>query len=194
LSDLAYAIEVARGAAEPLGQAYALVGGFAVSVRTEPRFTRDIDLVVAVADDARAEEFVARILADGHELVANLEHEEAQRLATSRIRLREGQMLDLLFASSGIEPEIADAADPLEVLPGVTVPVARVGHLLALKLLARDDDTRPQDASDIRRLIAVATADELALARSSVRLIGQRGFARGRDLEAALDEALDRAG
>lgn len=39
----------------------ALVGGLAVSVRTEPRFTRDIDLAVAVADDAEAESVVARL-------------------------------------------------------------------------------------------------------------------------------------
>jgi hypothetical protein len=33
---------------------FALVGGLAVSVRVEPRFTRDIDLAVAVANDANA--------------------------------------------------------------------------------------------------------------------------------------------
>lgn len=32
----------------------ALVGGFAVSTRTEPRFTRDVDFVVSVADDRDA--------------------------------------------------------------------------------------------------------------------------------------------
>jgi hypothetical protein len=32
-----------------------LVGGLAVSVRTEPRFTRDVDLVVAISDDHAAE-------------------------------------------------------------------------------------------------------------------------------------------
>jgi hypothetical protein len=35
--------------------AFALVGGFAVSARTEPRFTRDVDLAVAVPDDHAAE-------------------------------------------------------------------------------------------------------------------------------------------
>jgi hypothetical protein len=34
---------------------FALVGGLAVSVHVEPRFTRDIDLAVAVAGDAKAE-------------------------------------------------------------------------------------------------------------------------------------------
>ncbi|MGH3930337.1 MAG: nucleotidyl transferase AbiEii/AbiGii toxin family protein, partial [Pseudonocardiaceae bacterium] len=41
-----------------LGMHCALIGGLAVSVRTEPRFTRDIDLAVAVRDDADAERLV----------------------------------------------------------------------------------------------------------------------------------------
>jgi hypothetical protein len=39
-------------------QAWALVGGLAVSVRTEPRFTRDVDLAVAVFDDNEAEALI----------------------------------------------------------------------------------------------------------------------------------------
>jgi hypothetical protein len=34
------------------GASFALVGGLAVSARTEPRFTRDADLAVAIASDA----------------------------------------------------------------------------------------------------------------------------------------------
>jgi hypothetical protein len=45
--------------------ARALVGGLAVSVRTEPRFTRDADLAVAVTDDADAEALVMARRDDG---------------------------------------------------------------------------------------------------------------------------------
>ena len=38
-----------------LGRRFALVGGLAVSVRAEVRFTRDVDIAVAVADDPEAE-------------------------------------------------------------------------------------------------------------------------------------------
>jgi hypothetical protein len=34
---------------------WAMLGGLAVSIRTEPRFTRDVDLAVAVAADDEAE-------------------------------------------------------------------------------------------------------------------------------------------
>jgi hypothetical protein len=37
------------------GQRFALVGGMAVAVRGEPRFTRDVDLAVAVSGDREME-------------------------------------------------------------------------------------------------------------------------------------------
>jgi hypothetical protein len=43
------------------GAAFALVGGLAVSVRTEPRFTRDADLAVALSHDAAAEDLINRL-------------------------------------------------------------------------------------------------------------------------------------
>jgi hypothetical protein len=39
--------------------ACALIGGIAVSARTEPRSTRDVDLAVAVGSDAEAEGLLA---------------------------------------------------------------------------------------------------------------------------------------
>ncbi|MDQ3675539.1 MAG: nucleotidyl transferase AbiEii/AbiGii toxin family protein [Actinomycetota bacterium] len=170
---------------------FALVGGFAVSARTEPRFTRDVDLVVAVPGDAEAEALVLDLAERGYAVVAAIEQLAAKRLATARLALPDAHggelIVDLLFASSGVEPEIAARAEALELLDGLVVPVARTGDLLALKLLARDDLARPQDAADLRALRAVATTDDLALARETVALIAERGYARGRDLTTALD-------
>ncbi|TLG16529.1 hypothetical protein FEK35_04620 [Nocardia cyriacigeorgica] len=91
-------------------------------------------------------------------------------------------VVDLLFASSGIEPEIVGAAEQLEIFPGLIMPVARTGHLIALKLLARDDERRPQDSADLRSLAEVATASDLTDAAEAIRLITARGFNRDRDL------------
>lgn len=63
-------------------------------------------------------------------------------------------------------------------------------HVIALKLLARDDATHPQDAADLRALREVVDDAEVQLAREAVALIDQRGFARDRDLNAALTELL----
>lgn len=173
---------------------WALVGGFAVSARAEPRFTRDVDVAVAVKDDEAAEQLVRSLLADGYRLLASVEQDATGRLATVRLAppgpADDLVVVDALFASSGIEPELVRAGEAIEVLPELTVPVARTGHLIALKLLARDDERRPQDLGDLRALLEVAGEEELDLAGVAVRLIAQRGFARGRDLEAALAELM----
>jgi len=56
---------------------------------------------------------------------AMLEHEATGRLATMRMVAphprEDGIVVDLIFASTGIEPEIVEAATPIDVLPGVTV-------------------------------------------------------------------------
>ena len=92
-----------------------------------------------------------------------------------------------MFASSGIEPEVTAKAESLEILPGVQAQVASIGHLVALKLLAQNDRTRPQDADDIRALRRVATPEDVAQAREAVALIEARGYHRSKDLTKALD-------
>lgn len=100
--------------------------------------------------------------------------------------------MDLLFASSGIELEVVAEADLLELTPGLTVPVATIGHWIAMKVLSRDDDRRPQDASDFRALLLEANPADLTAARTAIELISVRGFQRDRDLEALLEEAVVR--
>lgn len=100
------------------GRPFALVGGLAVSVRTEPRFTRDVDLAVAVAGDAEAEALIHRLRTAGYRIDTVVEQQAAGRMATVRLRLaREphGTVVDLLFASSGIEPEVVAEAEMLEL-------------------------------------------------------------------------------
>ena len=171
----------------------ALVGGLAVSARTEPRFTRDADFAVAVASDAEAEALIHTLRLAGYAIEAAVEQDAVGRLAT--VRLTRGgplhsPVIDLLFASSGIEGEVVAEAEPLELLPNLTIGVARTGHLIALKVLSRDDRERPQDLVDLRALLRVASADDLATARASVSLITARGFHRGRALLSQLDDVM----
>jgi len=165
---------------------FALVGGLAVSARTEPRFTRDADVAVLVDSDEQAEELVYSLKAAGYSIDTLVEQEAVARLATVRLSpagadLR-GIVVDLLFASSGIEREVVQNAERLRVLEGIEVPVARVGHLIALKVLSRDDVKRPQDRVDLRALLKVASESDLNEARKACALIAERGYARGRDL------------
>jgi len=97
----------------------------------------------------------------------------------------DGAVVDLLFASCGIEVEIVAMAEDTALAPELTVPVAQTGHLIAMKLLS-DAPRRPQDRVDLVRLFQESTAADLAVAAEAVALIQSRGFARGRDLGAAV--------
>jgi predicted nucleotidyltransferase len=173
--------------------AFAVVGGLAVSARTEPRFTRDVDIAVARASDAEAEELVRALQSDGYTIAALVEQDAVGRLATARLT-RSGDamnpVVDLLFASSGIEGEVVAEADTIELLPQLRVPVAATAHLIALKVLARDDVTRPQDVGDLRALIRAASPGDISRARQALGLIAQRGYHRGRDLESEFEALL----
>lgn len=175
---------------------WALVGGLAVSARAEPRTTRDIDVAIAVAGDPQAEDLIHRLRARGYLDEVVMEHRDVGRLSTVRLTRRGGKddiFFDLLFASSGIEPEVADEAQLLEILPGLFAPVASIGHLLALKVLALRPDRpqeRPQDFTDIRELLRVADDSDLRRARAALELISRRGYDRGKNLEAELEKQL----
>lgn len=173
---------------------FALIGGLAVSVRTEPRFTRDADLVVAVGTDREAEALIHHLRSRGYGIHALVEQEAVGRLATVRLSSSpepQAPVVDLLFASSGIEAEVAAQAEALELLPGLIMPVARVGHLVALKLLSRDDVRRPQDLVDLRGLLRVASPVEMDRARDAMALITARGYHRGRDLAFELNRLIE---
>lgn len=171
---------------------WALIGGLAVSARAEPRTTRDLDVAVAVGGDREAERISADLHARGYAYEAMLEHRDTGRLATVRLVAPGdkpgGVIVDLLFASSGVEPEVVDAAELLDVLPGFAVPVATVGHLLALKVLA----ARPKDLDDIETLLTVASPLDVEVARKALSLISDRGYARDRDLMGSFAEFLAR--
>ncbi len=177
---------------EALKLRWALIGGLAVSALAEPRTTGDVDVVLSVAEDQEAERATLDLQARGYQIHSVLEH-TAGRISTVRLLApgtgRPGILVDLLFSSSGIETEIAALAEPLELVSGLVVPVARVGHLLALKVLAAKE-TRPRDFEDARQLLRVAPTEDLQLARESLELIAQRGFDRDKDLQGELARLL----
>ncbi|MDX1632472.1 MAG: nucleotidyl transferase AbiEii/AbiGii toxin family protein [Thermoanaerobaculia bacterium] len=181
------------GFLEDHGVSWALIGGLAVSARTEPRFTRDIDIAMDPSSRGGAEDLVRELDEIDFRPVASLEQESAGLLATVRIAspTREGAVIDLHFGSSGIEGEIVSDAEDLEIFQDLTIPVARTPHLIALKVLSRDDIERPQDLSDLVRLLQEADSEDRAEARKLLRTIEERGFHRGRDLLASFDALTD---
>ena len=187
------ALQAMAAALRELRRPFALVGGLAVSIRVEPRFTRDIDLAVGIADDAAAETLVADLRARGFSLQLSLEQRAMGRLAAVRMtppgETASGIVVDLLFASSGIESEVCAAADLLEIAAGVVIPVATSGHLLVMKVLSRSAE-RPQDETDLRALLAGLTTDDRRRAITAADQIERLGANRGKPLRAEVDALL----
>lgn len=168
---------------------YALVGGLAVSFRALERATKDIDIAIATKDDTEAENLVLSLQSLGFHPATLLENKRQKKISTVRLLSAEfpGVYLDLLFTTSGIESEVVQTAEPVEVLPGLTVQLASRSSLLAMKVLSSTSKHRRQDLIDIDNLFAEATTEEINQAKSLVSLIQERGFNHQLDLLALFD-------
>jgi hypothetical protein len=157
------------------------------------RFTRDVDLVVLVADDAEAESLIYELRSAGYSAVASVEHETRHRLSTVRLMSPSGVKVDLLFASSGIEQEIVDGATPIDLGSAGIIPVASAEELLAMKILSMTD-TRLQDRIDAQQLLQFTPELDLSVVRERLNRITERGYAREQDLPAKLASVLRSVG
>jgi hypothetical protein len=176
-----------------LGRRFALVGGLAVSIRADVRFTRDVDLVVLVADDSDAEGLTYELRSAGYVAVASVEHEARHRLATVRLMSPSGVTVDLLFASSGIESEIVETATSVDMEGTLRIPVASAEGLLAMKILSMTD-RRLQDRIDAQHLLEFTPGLDLSKVRGNLAKITARGYSREQDLEAKLSSVLKEVG
>jgi hypothetical protein len=159
-------------------------------VRGEVRTTRDVDLALAVRDDREVEALTADLMGSGYRVVATVEQEERGRLATVRLVSRIGFPVDLLAASSGIEPEIVASAQPVKFEIAGSIPVALAEDLLAMKLLSARVG-RAKDWDDARGLFETNPALDVAVVRARLQLITDRGFARKQDLISKLEALLE---
>jgi hypothetical protein len=169
------------------GRSFALVGGLGVSIRGEVRFTRDVDVAIAVASDAETEALIRELTASGYAIL--VEQEERKRLATVRLRSPNGVVVDLLAASAGIEREIVERATTVMVEGVGAIPVARAEELLAMKVLSMTD-ARPQDRIDALNLLACNATLRLDEVQELLATIEQRGFHREQDLTEKLRRVL----
>jgi len=176
---------------------YALIGGLAVSARSEPRFTRDVDLIVEAVTDADAEQLIRAMLGRGFMVHAQLEQKTDGRLATVRLVKRadpEGGIVDLFFASSGVEQEVLEAATLEELTEEIALPIVQAEDLIALKLLAVHNRRRPRDTEDVLNLIDSVPKERLNRTRELLKLIEARRPLSGKGLEEILDELIEASG
>ncbi|MFT5323113.1 MAG: putative nucleotidyltransferase [Planctomycetaceae bacterium] len=173
---------------------FALIGGLAVSARSEPRFTRDVDLIVDTPTDADAEQLIRALLGKGYGLHAQLEQKSVNRLATCRLLQRDqsdGVIVDLFFANFGIEQEVLDTASEEQLTDEISLPIVQAEDLIALKLLAVSNRNRPRDSEDILNLLEHVSAARLERTRKLLRLMAERRPVSAQNLEQLLDELIE---
>jgi hypothetical protein len=164
-----------------LDLSFAVVGGIATSARGEPRFTRDVDVAVAVAGDEEAERVIFQLSQRGYVVATTVEQDAVGRLATARLLHPSGIMCDLIFATCGVEAEIISDAEPLDVFEDFDVTTAKTEGLLAMKVLSASDQ-RPRDLEDIRALLKMGPDYDEPRLLELLGLITDRGFHREQDL------------
>lgn len=173
------------------GARWALIGGWALSAYVPPRFTEDADFAVAITSDTEADTIVFSLRQAGYG-PPHLHQHDTDRVSMVQLEHPVKEVLmDLMFNHSGIETEIVDQADEVDLFrTGLLLPVARLPHLIAMKALA----DREKDLKDLDLLIPEATPGELGEARHAARLIQNRGLHPDKDVPALLEAATRRAG
>ena len=175
------------------GARFAVVGGLAASAHGEARFTRDIDIAVAVSSDEEAESVVFQLMNQGYVVLATVEQEATHRLATARLQHPSGVICDLIFATCGIEAEIVSGAEELELFDERLVPTVSAEALVAMKVLSATD-RRPRDLGDITAVMRANPDLDQDVVVGLLKAIMSRGFARGQDLVEKWSELCSRLG
>jgi len=184
-------LEAAAADLDATGARWALIGGWARSAYVRPRFTEDADFAVAVTSDAEADTVVFSLRHAGYGPPRLHQHDTDHVSMVQLEHSAKEVLMDLMFNHSGIETEIVDQANEVDLFrTGLLLPVARLPHLIAMKALA----DREKDQEDLDVLIPEATPGELAEARHAARLIQNRGLHPDKDVPALLEVAIRRAG
>lgn len=144
-------------ALENVSARYCVVGGIARGYLAEARSTKDVDFAVSTESEDEVDRLLWSLQSSGF-VVREIFQKNDGRVATARLTWRHLPVrMDLLFQTSGIERLVVRDAVVLVVLKGVTAPVIRRPHLIAMKLIA----ARDQDLIDIGALLDAASPAEV---------------------------------
>ena len=128
---------------------FAVIGGIAVAIRGEPRFTADIDVVVGIDRDA-AVELLRSVARSAFEPLFPGAEDVVRDAFLLPLRHRVTQIkVDIAVGATGFEQQVIRRA-PTESLGGLSVRVATSEDLLLMKALAG----RPRDAEDARGIVS----------------------------------------
>ncbi|HMO17079.1 MAG TPA: hypothetical protein PKA63_00465 [Oligoflexia bacterium] len=175
---------------------FAFVGALAIGARGRTRQTIDIDIAVSLSSNDQTQELIDRLIIKGYG-VNNL-YKDGNRVVLARLFSSNEESslveIDILFNLCGIESEVVDSAEILEVWPMLHAPIASMPALLAMKARCQELPERIQDKADlVNLLIPFSTEKEIQEARRLIKLIEERGFNEGRDLLTKFDDLVNSA-
>ena len=127
---------------------YAIIGGTAVQVWGEPRFTQDLDLTI-LAPTESFPETIGHLLARLNPRIPNAD-EFARRNRVLLVQTSNGYPVDISFGMPGYEEEVMSRAIEYEIFAGVAVRICSAEDLIVHKAIAG----RGQDVRDIENVIA----------------------------------------
>lgn len=182
-----------------LNAKYAIVGALAIGARGRTRQTVDADFAVAVSDDATARKLLTSLLSRGYGESNLYQNQDTGKLVLARLFAPEKESrlieLDFLFDLCGIEAEVVNSAEKLEIWPDVIAPVATISALIAMKTRCQELPERIQDKADLmNQLIPDASIEELLEAQKLISLMQKRGYNEGRDLLGGFKDLLTLCG
>jgi predicted nucleotidyltransferase len=159
-------------------------------VYVEPRTTKDIDVAISVSGEEQVNSLKDFLLARGYTSPQLLMHVRPTIRMGWRVFIPSFHEtcvpLDILVLACGIEREIVAHASTIEILPGLSLPVASLAHLIAMKVLSQNSSDRLQDRVDLFALLKSATTSDRIIIESALAKMSKLEIANGRDLVAEL--------
>lgn len=151
------------GAMETAGLRYALIGGFAMSLRGAQRATADLDFILALEDLEATDALLARYSYRCVFRSENVSHYESADSTWGRI--------DILHAFRSPSLGMLQRAAPVEIEPGFCIRVAQSEDIIGLKVqaMANNRARTESDWHDIRLLVRAAREQGSALDWELVR-------------------------
>ena len=129
---------------------YAIIGGVAVSIRSTPRYTKDVDAVVWVGEEGWIE-FLSHITKRGLRVRADDPIRFARQNRLLLLTDEDGVHIDLSFGALPFEEQMIRNAEPIEVAEGCIASIATAEALVVMKAIA----WRPKDKQDIREIVTI---------------------------------------
>ncbi len=190
MSSLSHAVKNLVKDLTELNVKFAFVGALAIGARGRTRQTIDADVAVSVLNNEDSQKLVDQLVLMRYGI--NNIYKNGSSIGLARLFSKDTDNslveLDFLFALSGIEKEVVETAEVLEIWPGLFAPIASIPALLAMKARCQELPERIQDKADlVTQLIPAASENDIIEARKLIKIIEERGFNDGRNLLLAFD-------